>query len=68
MLNNISMGAPTPAGTGTGATYNIRVNQDFSGIRVSSNVDFEKMLKKSNKEMVKEAVTEIKKQLGLRRT
>ena len=61
-------GRPTTAGAGLNEFHVHMPAQDFSGMKISSNVDFEKILRDANKRAVSDAVTEIKRQIGQGRT
>jgi len=71
LLNNVTAGGKMSSAIGTGVGGDIHVHmpsQDFSGMKISSNVDFERLLRDANKKAVEDAVLEIKKQIGQRRT
>jgi len=68
MLNNITGGCVSSA-SGQGGDIHIHVpTQVFSGMKISSDVDFARLLREANKRAVSDAVTEIKRQIGQGRT
>ena len=68
LLNNISAGKPMAAGAGANYYITIAPHQDFSGMKVSSNVDVEKLMRQVRKETATIAVKSVKDALGQRRT
>lgn len=69
-LDAVTAGRPAVTGVGgSGAPIYIHMpTQDFSGMKISSNVDFEKVLMKANKKAVADAVEAVKKEIGQGRT
>ena len=71
LLNNVTSGkrGMSSANDVSGAEVHVHMpTQDFSGMKISSDVDFERLLRDANKKAVADAVYEIKKQIGQRRT
>lgn len=71
LLNNVTAGRNMPSAVTAGAGGDIHIHmpsQDFSGMKVSSNVDFEKVLRAANKSAISDAVLEIKRTIGQGRT
>jgi hypothetical protein len=68
LLNNAiagDFGRPAPASAGAGGDIIVHMPaQDFSGMKISSDVDFERILKAANKKAVEDAVSEIKRMIG----
>jgi hypothetical protein len=68
LLNNATaaeFGRPAPASAGAGGDIIVHMPaQDFSGMKISSDVDFERILKDANKKAVADAVSEIKRMIG----
>jgi hypothetical protein len=69
LLDNVASGRAiaTPAGY-AGDIHVHMPAQDFSGMKISSNVDLEKILEKANKKAVEDAVAAVKNAIGQRRT
>jgi hypothetical protein len=69
LLANVAPGGPISSPAGYGGEIHIHMPaQDFSGMKISSNVDLEKILDKANKKAVDDAVDAVKKAIGQRRT
>ena len=68
LLNNVTageFGRSAPASAGAGGDIIVHMpTQDFSGMKISSDVDFERILKDANKKAVADAVYEIKRMIG----
>jgi hypothetical protein len=68
LLNNVTageFGRSAPASAGAGGDIHVHMpTQDFSGMKISSDVDFERILKAANKKAVADAVYEIKRMIG----
>jgi hypothetical protein len=68
VLDSVMSGQPSSMGTGAGEIHVHMPTQDFSGMKISSNVDLERILREANKKAVADAVSEVKKLIGQRRT
>jgi hypothetical protein len=71
LLNGVTTGRNMPSAMAAGAGGDIHIHmpaQDFSGMKVSSSVEFGKVLRDANKKALADAVTEIRRTLGQGRT
>ena len=71
LLNNVTSGkrGMSSANDVSGVEVHVHMpTQDFSGMKISSDVDFERLLRDANKKAVADAVYELKKLIGQRRT
>ena len=71
LLNNVTSGKRGMSSDNDVSGGEVHVHmptQDFSGMKISSDVDFERLLRDANKKAVADAVYEMKKLIGQRRT
>jgi hypothetical protein len=67
LLHNVTNknGVSSSASSGLSSEVHVHMpTQDFSGMKISSDVDFERILKDANKKAVADAVSEIKRMIG----
>jgi hypothetical protein len=70
-LDSVMSGRSSAMAAVGSSSANIHIHmpaQDFSGMRITSNVDFERLLERANKKAVDDAVEAVKKRLGQGRT
>lgn len=68
LLDSIMAGRPAAAGAGGNITVNVSPNMDFSGMKISSDIDVNRLIDRIKKEMKTVAVEAAKDAIGQRRT
>ena len=68
VLDSVMSGQPSSMGAGAGAIHIHMPTQDFSGMKISSDVDFKRLLIDANKKTFDDVMKEVKKIVGPGRT
>ena len=68
VLDSVMSGQPSSMGAGAGAIHIHMPTQDFSGMKISSDVDFKRLLIEANKKTFDGVMKEVKKIVGPGRT
>jgi len=68
VLDSVMSGQPSSMGAGAGEVHIHMPTQDFSGMKISSDVDFKRLLMDANKKTFDDVMKEVKKIVGPGRT
>lgn len=68
LLDSVMSGQPSSMGAGAGAIHIHMPTQDFSGMKISSDVDFKRLVIDANKKTFDDVMKEVKKIVGPGRT